>query len=708
MLHRQNLKTPFNRLLVLLLSLLVSFAAGLSTAKAQTWKKIGTLDGYISLVKFLDANTGFVGVGVPPGKPVTGPSPLELQKTTDGGKTWFKVSIPTGYGGAIADLNMVDSLNGWIAMAVWGGSGNKALWRTTDAGMTWNETGLAGCGNTVRITPSAIVVTDVLGNFHISTDGAKTFSSGAMNSTNGLDFVDALHGVISVFHGSNWLITSDGGLTWQNLSMNIESWSIYADTGTPNFYAAPEGPTNGSARHAIIYHSTDYGNTWGQLANFPFISTGHLAAIGDKYLFFQVQDVDTTIAGVSYRGFYYSTDQGVTWTGIDGPSAFGDTRFSVVNGCSGIHLFGFDDQSPGTVYEYSFSSGPTDRPVLNLPVIPRLTQSSCAPMDTSIELDVSGCIPSSATIDSLWFSGSSAFSFTNMRSTPSTLAAVDSILISYASAGGPDTAYLHIRYDLGSGRRDTSIALIGAINSALLAQPAQLHREAASAYFGEVDSLELGVDLGAQVNLDSLWPYLNDIQGTFAFDSSIVSFESYTPPAGWTITSLLNRGNAVDFGIHKVSGQATQPLDLGTARFLPNTTQLATSWVTLPRFVLDIGKQAVSLCVTDNEDSHWAVKTLGAESGVAPQSAPTTRESTTQDEISIYPNPAENEFFVRNTNAHSARITVYDAIGRTVASANISAATTGTIDIAQLARGSYVVVCQVGDHMVVRRLDKAR
>ena len=138
------------------------------------------------------------------------------------------------------------------------------------------------------------------------------------------------------------------------------------------------------------------------------------------------------------------------------------------------------------------------------------------------------------------------------------------------------------------------------------------------------------------------------------------------------------------------------------ALFSPNNRELATSWVTLQNLVVDAGGQAISLCVTDNEDSHWSVKTLGVQSGVA--ETPTV----SGDGISVFPNPAESEFFVRNANAHPALITVYDAIGRSVATANVAATSTSTIDIASLARGSYVVVCQVGDRVVTRRINKVQ
>ena len=175
-----------------------------SQASAQGWTKLHTFDGYICLAKFLDANTGFVGLGVSPGRVPTGP--VGVYKTTDGGKTWMQATIPSGYGGEIGDILMVDSMNGWLAMTVWGGSGDKALWHTSDGGLTWNETPLVGSGTSVKITPSAMIVTDIAIAGHISTDGGKTFSDGFLNSTNDVNFTDPLHGVITDFRGDNWLI----------------------------------------------------------------------------------------------------------------------------------------------------------------------------------------------------------------------------------------------------------------------------------------------------------------------------------------------------------------------------------------------------------------------------------------------------------------------------------------------------------------------
>ena len=153
-------------------------------------------------------------------------------------------------------------------------------------------------------------------------------------------------------------------------------------------------------------------------------------------------------------------------------------------------------------------------------------------------------------------------------------------------------------------------------------EPEQIHREAASAYYGQTDTLPLAVDVNASVNLDSLWPYLTDIQASYTWDSSVASYTTYLVPSGWSLSSLTGLGDSVAFEIRKSNASVTQPLDLGTALFQPNSQQLATTWVSLPRLTMIVGGQKLSLCVTDNEDNHWAVKTLGILSGVAPLTQP--------------------------------------------------------------------------------------
>ncbi len=331
-------------------------------------------------------------------------------------------------------------------------------------------------------------------------------------------------------------------------------------------------------------------------------------------------------------------------------------------------------------------SGP---PSLALPSTPQsILESGCGAVDTSVRLGVTGCGVTSGTLDSIWLSGSAAFRISDVRGAPRALATLDSITISYLGTSNSDTAHLHIRYDLGSGTQDTIVTVIGSLTSPFLAAPEQIYREAASAYFGQTDTLPLAVDINASVNLDSLWPYLTDIQASYTWDSSVVSYTTYLIPSGWSLSSLTGLGDSVAFEIRKSNATVTQPLDLGTALFQPNSENLATTWVELPSLVMKVGGKNISLCVTDNEDNHWAVKTLGVLSGVAASPLPL---SLLSEGFYLYPNPAEDELFIRNSGESSAAITMYDAIGRIMGTGNADAESTATLDTHTLASGVYFV-----------------
>jgi hypothetical protein len=230
-----------------------------------------------------------------------------------------------------------------------------------------------------------------------------------------------------------------------------------------------------------------------------------------------------------------------------------------------------------------------------------------------------------------------------------------------------------------------------------------LHREVGSSYFGSPDSLPLAVDISSSINLDSLWPYLHDISATYSFDSSVVSFFGYLPPNGWVLNSLVNNSNSVDFSIHNFSSKSpSQPLDLGIAVFMPAYAQLETSDVTLTNFIMDIGNQTVAPCVTDDEDQHWSVKVLVTD-GVSE-----AENSTLENSLAIYPNPAGDELFVQNSNELPVSITLYDAIGRAVLSANAMGSSTTTLEIQELPSGSYMLVWHIGDNVITKRVSKIR
>ncbi|MEP7235347.1 MAG: hypothetical protein ABI778_08635, partial [Ignavibacteriota bacterium] len=136
------------------------------------WTKIKTFRGAYSSF-FFNEFVGFVGCD----------DVDAIQKTTDGGQTWVKGKIPTGFAGNhITQIFMTDPKRGWATIE---GVGTlQCILRTTDGGMNWNGAGPLGVYNNIYETPSAVIA--LSRNYQggpprfptlVSTDGGASFQS---------------------------------------------------------------------------------------------------------------------------------------------------------------------------------------------------------------------------------------------------------------------------------------------------------------------------------------------------------------------------------------------------------------------------------------------------------------------------------------------------------------------------------------------------
>jgi photosystem II stability/assembly factor-like uncharacterized protein len=202
-----------------------------TTDAGKTWEANTIQDSsldYASCIYFIDSLTGFVG-----GKS------LSIFRTSDGGKNWKREHGPDT-GGDILDpyyLQDIDFASPKIGIATAGDLHNWIL-RTTDGGLTWTNTrdlyspisnestGLSYSDPyNAYFTTSTYLYhsTDSGQNWHIVGDWVpfgKDFSS--------VSFIDSLHGIAK--SGGDFqrtfplflAYTSDGGLTWQTISIDSE------------------------------------------------------------------------------------------------------------------------------------------------------------------------------------------------------------------------------------------------------------------------------------------------------------------------------------------------------------------------------------------------------------------------------------------------------------------------------------------------------
>jgi photosystem II stability/assembly factor-like uncharacterized protein len=327
-------------LLLLCIQLTHSKAAG-----QPGWSVIKKFQTPIGCGYFFSKDTGFVGSGI---RIVTG-DPISIYRTNDGGATWITCKTPVSEYGAVTSISMQTRALGYAS--IFGLQGGQTLWRTNDSGATWVDISplAGGFGTCAYSTPYTITLTQWYAIGGSSKDGGLTYGQtfvdgGPENWSNGIDFTDSLHGVVTlgpvVFPAQNTsYYTQDGGLTWIASPSLGESWSVYGLKGTLTFFAGGEGPGAVPNPSHSILRSNDGGANWSTIYTFPdnrLSLTGHLAGKGQT-LYVQSDTGDM----VAQRGLYRSDDLGRNWHYVGGPCNSRDTRF-IVTGCSGEVVYAFD------------------------------------------------------------------------------------------------------------------------------------------------------------------------------------------------------------------------------------------------------------------------------------------------------------------------------------------------------------------------------
>ena len=224
-------------------------------------------------------------------------------RTTDAGATWTNISDGFFEAASIGAIDVADSNPNVIYVGTGSAcprgnvSPGVGMYKTTDAGKTWQHAGLRDAGTIGRIvihpTNPDLVYVAVLGNLFAPNKERGVYRS------------------------------SDGGKTWQNvhfLSDRTGAVDLTMDPKNPNILIAAMWTTerrpwtiNSGGPESGMYRTTDGGNKWERLTN--GLPKGRMGRVGvsisgadSKRVYAQVE------AEFDQGGNYRSDDGGTTWT----------------------------------------------------------------------------------------------------------------------------------------------------------------------------------------------------------------------------------------------------------------------------------------------------------------------------------------------------------------------------------------------------------
>ncbi len=226
-----------------------------TTDGGTTWTNAnpnpGVINGDVYNIWAIDANIALL---------TTSPGATFIYKTTNGGTNWTQVF--TQAGGFIDAIVMSNATLGYA----YGDpvSSRWSLWKTTDAGSTWDSTGMflpvtgseAGWNNAMCVIGTNIWFGTNNTKVYRSTNGGATgsWTAGVTTgnvSTYGVWFTSATNGLCV---GTIAQKTTDGGATWVSAGTPGGTGNMTSVGGNGNYYWLSRG-TN-------IYGTSDFGATW--------------------------------------------------------------------------------------------------------------------------------------------------------------------------------------------------------------------------------------------------------------------------------------------------------------------------------------------------------------------------------------------------------------------------------------------------------------
>jgi photosystem II stability/assembly factor-like uncharacterized protein len=334
------------------------------------WRSIGPpRSGYVSAPAGIPGDPTTYYAGMPEGG---------VWKTTNGGTTWGPIfdAVRVASVGAVAvapsSPNVVYVGTG--SQVIWSFTTGKGVYKSTDAGKTWTNIGLATSqyiGGIVvdprntdnllvaalgpRAVPAAAAATapsatdsSAERGVYRSPDGGRTWtrvlpadgSSGASDVY--LDYRDSQFVYALLLNGAAHKST-DGGATWQPVGTKglpdgarINALAVASGTRGRRLYALAGTGGRGGAGTRGLYRSDDSGDTW-------TIGTRQLASAGGKMY---ADPVNPDVVYIMGTAIYRSTDGGQHFAAFWGAPSGADPRYLWIDPTNPKRMFSGVDQGP--------------------------------------------------------------------------------------------------------------------------------------------------------------------------------------------------------------------------------------------------------------------------------------------------------------------------------------------------------------------------
>jgi photosystem II stability/assembly factor-like uncharacterized protein len=233
-------------------------------------------------IQFLDAQNGWAMANI---GCAAGSCGLDIFKTTDGGKSWDKVSSASPdnnnqpgtlpFGGDKNGMTFLDMQHGWVGGAepkdgyVW-------LFATKDGGQTWKQVNLplpsGYVTSTISVEPPRFfnvqdgilpvtLFTDSPHKvFYLTRDGGQSWKPGSVIASNGIASIPTLQDIF-VWDGGLLQTSRDGGQTWTATTPNINLSQTIAQL---DFVDKDNGWATSIdiSMKGMLYKTNNGGKTW--------------------------------------------------------------------------------------------------------------------------------------------------------------------------------------------------------------------------------------------------------------------------------------------------------------------------------------------------------------------------------------------------------------------------------------------------------------